>query len=444
MGRKQKEDRPKIAEFIKQNLRLTLENTSKAAKLYCKQNNIFYDDPFRRYFSRVKHETVGENQKIIPRPLPNNTDKSVSAKREEKQGWEETEEVAAWNYTGKKSLTTLEDALKYCKADMKKWDVDRWVFNSWDVTSKEGVSTNYQVKIWFKIKDKSEELAEAFRTKIEKYLKNRQQKPRIHKAKTREKVGVVPIADIHLGAYIRDLILTKNYDIKIATNLLDEVADEINSMGYSKVHIAIIGDVIESFTGKNHPNSFQSIGYNQTGFSIFTTAYEILESFLSRIRNLEAVYCVSGNHDRYSSDNKEDVKGEVLQGLAYFLNKELPIPVKYHPLIINEVIDGISYLFTHGHHRFTNQNLEKIILDYGVQGIYNLVIQGHDHTRKKKEVLVKTETIIKDTSKYRGYVCPSLFTGNFYSESNGWSSTPGFLQFWNKNGIPGCLDLPLG
>jgi predicted phosphodiesterase len=404
-------------------------------------HNFKYEDTFRMYVSRLR-------KRAGYAPIAKGAGVQAASKGG-KTSYEEKSDSASWEYTGEQVITTLNDALKFCKVDLKKWEVERHIFNSWDVTMKDknGDSfkrTNYQVKVWFsKRAVEDTEMLEEFRNRIGEALKARTIRRKVSKSKKQKKVGVIPIADLHIGAYIRDLIITQNFDVETVIAMLDEVAAEINSMQYSEVHIALIGDIIESFTGKNHANSFQSIGFGQTGFSIFITAYEILEDFFSKIHNLKKVYAVAGNHDRYSASNKEDVKGEIMQGLAYFLDKHLNVEVEYDPMVVTAVIDGICYIFTHGHHRFAEKNIEKIILDYGVQGMFNVVINGHWHSRKKKDVLVRVETIIKDSANYRGYTCPSLFTGNFYSESAGFSSTAGFLQFWNRNGIPAVLDLPL-
>ena len=69
--------------------------------------------------------------------------------------WEENSKEAVWEYNSTtKSMETLEEALEFCDADLEKFEVDRYVFNSWDVVMKIGDTpvkrTNYQVKIWFK------------------------------------------------------------------------------------------------------------------------------------------------------------------------------------------------------------------------------------------------------------------------------------------------------
>lgn len=73
------------------------------------------------------------------------------------QKWSKSHDSASWEYHGTKSIRTLEQALDYCEADLQKWEVERYIFNSWDVSMKDingdpQTVTNYQVKVWFKPK----------------------------------------------------------------------------------------------------------------------------------------------------------------------------------------------------------------------------------------------------------------------------------------------------
>lgn len=396
-------------------------------------------DLLRTYIKRKQHKIRRNKGLSINRGSNNNGSKH----------WDEKSDTAIYEYKGERCIRTLDEALKFSEVDLNVWEVDRHIFNSWDVSMKKADGsgafkrTNYQVKVWFKRRgDKNKEILDEFYKKVSDSISKKNRK--INKVSVKEgKVGVIPIADLHIGAYIRELIVTEDFDVDVVTSMLNETADEINSENYSEVHIAILGDVIESFTGANHVNTFKSIGLGHHGFTVFTLAYEIIERFLLSINNLKSVYLVSGNHDRYTSSNKEDTKGEVLQGISYFLDRMLPIDVEYNPLVISKNIDGINYIFTHGHHRFSSSNPEKIIIDYGDQKVYNLILKGHDHTRRKQDTLIRESSVIADTAKYRMLVCPSFFTGNFYSESNGWSSLAGFYQFYSKNGKPKMIDTPL-
>lgn len=409
-----------------------------------------YEIDLLRTYVKRKQQNLRSRHKL---PKNRTTDEVLKSRIKSKpskgsKSWDEKEDTAIYEYKGERSIRTLEEALEFSDVDLDKWEVERHIFNSWDVSMKnqDGSGafkrTNYQVKVWFRRKKASDkEILDEFYKRVSKKISNNVRS--VKKVKSKKKVGVIPIADMHIGAYIRELIVTKDFDIDTVSSMLNETADEINSEEYSEVHIAILGDIIESFTGGNHANSFKSIGYGHHGFTVFTLAYEMIENFLLSINNLKAVYLVSGNHDRYTSSNKEDTKGEVLQGISYFLNKFLDVDVEYNPLVVSKTIDGINYIFTHGHHRFSSKNPEKIILDYGDSSMYNLILKGHDHTRRKQETLVRESSIIADTANYRMLVCPSFFTGNFYSESNGWSSLAGFYQFYSKNGKPKMIDTPL-
>ena len=70
------------------------------------------------------------------------------------------------------------------------------------------------------------------------------------------KIGVVNIADLHGGAYIDGLRKTGDYSIKILIDRLNEAAERVNDLHYYEVHVHILGDLIESFSGLNHANSW--------------------------------------------------------------------------------------------------------------------------------------------------------------------------------------------
>jgi predicted phosphodiesterase len=83
-----------------------------------------------------------------------------SKKKPKQQGkdnditWEQSNDGAFWKYEGYTSIRSLEQALEYCDADLDKWEVERYIFNSWDTTMKDVngnplTATNYQVKVWF-------------------------------------------------------------------------------------------------------------------------------------------------------------------------------------------------------------------------------------------------------------------------------------------------------
>lgn len=276
---------------------------------------------------------------------------------------------------------------------------------------------------------------------LRKQLDEAEKPVKIQKIKGK-KIGVAALADFHIGAKVQDLLKTPDFNIGILSIYLQRAAELINGRNYKEVHVALLGDFIESFTGLNHLNVWQEMGYMQFGANAVILATEIIrDSLLANIKNLKSVYIVSGNHDRATNNKDLDPYGQVGQLLAYNLKRDLKgVEVKYHPLILTEVIDNISYLFSHGHHRLTEKDINGLCFQYGKQEKYNVLLKGHIHTRKTK-VSKNTKPIRftdftgvqVDSNNIRAINIAPCFTGNFYSESNGWTSTGGF-QIVENNG----------
>lgn len=257
--------------------------------------------------------------------------------------------------------------------------------------------------------------------------------------------GLAIITDLHIGAQVKHLVnQTKEYSINHVIDYLDTVAEQINAEDYSNVHVGILGDLIESFTGMNHPCSWKEL-HSEVGHgaNVLIIAYQILEAFLSKINNLSNVYIIGGNHDRITSSNKEDDEAGVAKIISHFLNDKLEANVVYDHMIMTVPIEGIDYILTHGHLPMIKKSPEYLILNYGKnRDNFSIILSGHLHNRSKTEQLNVT-TVLVDNSKYRALVCPSIFTGNFYSESMGFSTSPGFLMFQSRNGKPRMIDVTL-
>lgn len=362
-----------------------------------------------------------------------------------KQEWQEKGTTATWAYDGSDDINTLEDALAFSKVDLTKWEVDRHIFNKWPTTAKNAEGklvskNNIQVKVWFvKRVDAGIDWKQVFEG-VRAYRGSRFAKRKPAKAPGNG-IAVVGTADFHFGAYVDDLLRSDKFNIEVLVQYLQQAADTINSQNYKEVHLAMLGDFIESFTGLNHRNSWKGLGKGMYGMNSIILCFEILmESFVQRINNVAGIYLVSGNHDRVTSEKENDAKGEVAELLAYLFRKQLPdVPVHYHPMILSVEIDGIQYLLTHGHLPFVQKELSKVLFDYGKQGVYNVLVQGHKHTRhvtksvKRKQYQWNNVTVVQlDEADYRAIILPPLFTGNFYSEALGFSSSAGFSIMQNN------------
>ena len=243
-------------------------------------------------------------------------------------------------------------------------------------------------------------------------------------------VGVVKIADLHIGAVIENLLRTKDFSVDILTKMLSDAAGYINKRNYKEVHVHILGDIIESFTGLNHKNVWKSMDPKIIGAQAVITATELLDQhFLRNIYGLKEVKIVAGNHDRVTSDKKEDMEGDVAKLVAWGLGLKGYL-VEFNPFVITHPLGKITHILTHGHHPISKKSTKQMCWDYGIQGTFNLICEGHLHSiienlSIKQRNTLKTTT--DDAVDHRKIVCPSFFSGNFFGEGLGYTVNPGFL-----------------
>ena len=418
-------------------LRSEHPNITQTAKAFAKKHKFPYTDNVRKRISELLKENT----------------KSVKAGEESK--WEENNSKGTAYYEGlvNKPVKTLEEALASSKADLTKWEVERWVCNTWGVTSWQTGSaqyrTNYQVKVWLKRRDTTfEEKLKEVVPVITKYT------PKTVSVKENgEKIGVVSFADFHIGADIKNLLKTKDFNLEVLVDYIAEAVAIINAKNYKEVYVNLLGDFFESLSGMNHENTFKSLGKDMWGANVIILANEIIgEHLLSKINNLVGVNIVSGNHDRMTASNKLDNTGEGGKLLWFMLTKDFPeLPIDYHNSVLAKNIDGINYLLTHGDKGYSKKDFSKFVLDYGQTGEYNLVIEGHLHTRRtlksmsfEKKNYNEVEVVSYDDSNYRKLIAPSLFTGNWFSESLGFGGNAGMLiTESNGNGNVNVFDYTL-
>jgi hypothetical protein len=108
--------------------------------------------------------------------------------------------------------------------------------------------------------------------------------------------------------------------------------------------------------------------------------------------------------------------------------------------VITHTIGKITHILTHGHHALSKKSTKQLCWDYGVQGNYNLICEGHLHSIIQKLNVNQRDTFqtIKDDAvDHRRMNIPSFFTGNFFSESLGYTSESGFVVVEdNGRGVP--------
>lgn len=276
---------------------------------------------------------------------------------------------------------------------------------------------------------------------IEELGKTYQYRPSSYK---NEREYVLKWADLHFGAHIRNLVRTPDYDANILHQKLNLSVERTNQMMFQKVHVHIMGDLIESFSGLNHINSWMSMDKEQIGANAVKLCVKMLDDSLSKIFNLGKIKIVAGNHDRTSKANDEDVKGGAAELIAWGLEL-LGYDVEFHPYVITHEVEGIVHINLHGDKGISKKNTSDIILKYGIQGKYNFIFEAHLHTMIEKLTVKQRDNfkVVQDDGidKRRMY-CPSFFPGNYYSETLGFDTNTGYLGICNSgSGRPDVYNM---
>ena len=351
---------------------------------------------------------------------------------------ETTASTAVYTYKGEQQIHTLDDALSYFRVDVDKWEVDRYSCNSWEAQTKTGTTTLYQVKLQLKRKELPVDFSQILGD-----LRQTLDGFRIH-SKPGSNTAVLALSDFHIGAKVKGIGNTPDFNVKTVVSRLQQVASEVNAGNYEDVYVCLLGDFIESFTGLNHQSTWHELEHEGFGTNIVITAYTILRRFLTSLDNVAGVYIVSGNHDRTSVKLEGDPQGSIAGLLAFMLKENTPLDIRHNPLILGVEIDSIYYLLTHNHYNISKGDLGKVFWEHGRQGMYNVMLGGHWHARKGSRVYRVTTEKQVDQANYRQLAVAPVFTGNFYSESNGWNSTAGYtLIINNGHGKPNVFEYVL-
>lgn len=404
-------------------------SNAEIARLAQDAGSTVHERSLRRQAASVKAGTTSVKKTI-------GSSKSSAAATNLRSETENADGSKELSYRGTQSIQSMEEAISFFDIDTDVWEVTSWTANSWDAGNK----TNYQVKL------KLGRISSEYSLDAVKELK-KEYKQAVTKVKSRKVkgngVGIAVLSDFHIGAKVQDMVQTDDFSYEVVADRLQQAADQINRQGYKKVEVALLGDFIETFTGLNHMNSWQQLEYGGYGANVTIIAYEIISQFLSKVNNLSTVTVVSGNHDRISVKNDIDAHGGVAQLLAYMLEKS-GLDVDFSHSVVSRNIDGIRYLFTHNHLGLSKNDMVQTFWEYGEQGVYNVLLGGHYHSRRGKIQYKKIDNIHWDQANYRSISVAPIFTGNWYSESNGWSSTSGItILESNGDGRPNVFDFTL-
>lgn len=232
---------------------------------------------------------------------------------------------------------------------------------------------------------------------------------------------VLHTGDWHVGAKAEGLPNIPDFNFNILQDYIKQIIQLVRSdFPNSEVHVHFLGDGLETVTGLNHADSWKNIEEGFYGAKAILSAEKALLDFLTSIR-ASSMSAVTGNHGRITSNRKKDHSGEAELLIFEHIKQRLDgVDVQYSDTEVNDVVNGIGYIMTHGHLKLTKKSEEKVLQAYAKK--FNKPVdfvvyeQGHLHHRG----------VSADNNLFRHYTMPSLFTGSKYSERAGYGALPGF------------------
>ena len=241
---------------------------------------------------------------------------------------------------------------------------------------------------------------------------------------------VVTLADLHFGAYVSASQISPEYSITVLCDMLEYAAEKANTYSVGNIHVHLLGDLIESFTGLNHKNSWKGLDKGMFGVSAVKLFVELFKKhFLDNLISLGSIKMVAGNHDRVTSDSSEDTDGGAAELVAWGLEM-LGYDVEFSTSVLTHLVDDTNYILNHGHLGLTKKmSTKELCWTYGKKGYFNYIQEAHLHSRIRKlnaKQVQGFQLISDDNNDCRREVFPSFFTGNPYSENLGFSTMPGF------------------
>lgn len=264
--------------------------------------------------------------------------------------------------------------------------------------------------------------------------------PYHHKRPEAPGVAVISMADLHYGLRFDDLPRTLSYSTDVLRAELLRAAQRINAIGAGEVHIAIMGDLIESATGLNKRTTALALERGQYGAKAMYGCLDLIIEFLAAIRNLRKVKGVTGNHDRFSPNKEDDPLGQLGLAMYEYLSRHTPYEIDYDSLIVHEDYGLVRMIWVHGDDRIlsTKAGKDEIyarLFKHGRPGAYNQVHSAHLHHL----------AVPKDDLIFQHISVPSLVTSADYAHRSGWDSNPRIMATtFVEEGWPENRFIPVG
>lgn len=326
--------------------------------------------------------------------------------------------------TQSERIRTLDDLIEATEIDTDQFEIYRYISNKYDQHSVEkGLIELYQVKAWMKKKYLDKPDAKYYNEWLSA-LERVVPKAEFSTGDLTEKPVVLAIADFHCGAIIEGDHLTPDYNVEALRERLDYIARVVNTQ-QRPVHVAMLGDFVESFSGLNHKNTWKQIEMH--GMEVALTVYDLMEEFLYKLLDVRSVNIIGGNHDRITASNEEDKQGQVAYLIAEMLKRFTNMNISFDPRILSKRIDNVQYILTHGDKKISKKQPSDMILEYGDQELFNVMLNAHGHE----------ELIHKNSARFQARQIPPIVVGGQYSKDLGVSANSGFtlIERSPRNGV---------
>jgi len=217
------------------------------------------------------------------------------------------------------------------------------------------------------------------------------------------------ITDIHSGSAATKMKITEDWSIEKLEEKLDRAAQLINSYNCKVNHLNFLGDLVETISGVNHPDSWKLIQDGHFGSAAIIGSFEIILRFLNKVNNITSINGVGGNHDRLQASNKLSDTGAT-DLVFYMLEQHMKgsgVEINYDPVVLSFERETYNVVLGHGDQGLHKRGIaDQMVLFKLNLSKFTFINTGHLHT-----FLVKDSQYIG-----RATVNPSIITGNHYSD----------------------------
>lgn len=328
-------------------------------------------------------------------------------------------------------IINLDDLLEHAQVNPEKWLVEKHVLNKWEVGAKDTdgnivVEPLYQVKAWLKLRG-FEAPDDNWTQKWLDRLKIRSTLKKIAIPQVQGKPLIVVIADLHIGRL--GATVEEAYNYNIAQQRLQQISSSLPTD--RPIYVFCLGDVIESFTGKNKPDTWKQIEMH--GAKVALHAYDLLEAFFASIPNFQECWFVGGNHDRITDSKQDDDDAQVLEIIQGVFERRGEFKTHFDPSLCTVAVDGVYYILTHGDKKLSKLSGANMVVEHGDTSMFNCMLYAHYHHKQ----------LVEESGKFTKRIVPPIVSQSKYEYINGWASNPGFLTLEEHNGKVKFTEYPL-